>query len=337
MDRKFVDENKHAYLIMAHHRPDLLKRLIHALDDERNDIFIHIDLKSDMKMQDFKAKRAGLYFIERMDVHWAGYSQIECAYRLLETAVSKATVSEIGVSEAGGYETAVSKTSDKGKYAYYHLLTGASYPLWNQDYLHDFFDRNAGKNFVGFDNKDFSERARYYFFASEYGKPQGIKGSLIFRTRSLLLSIQKSIKYDRLKKINKRWKEISSRDENLVIKKGLAYWSLTHEAAEYILKMESFIKNLLKHSISGDEIFVQTLIYNSEFRNTVFSFDEETTGASRLSAWESSINKERAGYNFIMEDIDFILESKCSFAFKFESEDGIKLIDIIDRERIFNR
>lgn len=297
-----VKNGRHAYLIMAHHRPDLLKRLISALDDKRNDIFLHIDLKSDMKPKEFKTKNAGIYFVKQMDVHWAGYSQVECEYRLLKAAVNNS------------------------KYDYYHLLTGASYPLWNQDYLHQFFDDHAGINFVGFDNKnDFSERARYYFFASEYGKPKGIKGSIVYRIRTLLLAIQKILKYDRTRKFN-----------NLSIKKGLAYWSVTQEAAEYILNKETFIKELLRYSVSGDEIFVQTLLYNSELRNTIFCSDKETSGASRLSAWESSINKEREGYNFMMEDIDFILASDCCFAFKFESDDGIKLIDIIDKERNIN-
>lgn len=36
---------KHAYLIIAHNEFDLLQKLISVLDDERNDIFIHIDKK----------------------------------------------------------------------------------------------------------------------------------------------------------------------------------------------------------------------------------------------------------------------------------------------------
>ena len=34
---------KHAYLIMAHNNFDLLQKELYLLDDERNDIFIHID------------------------------------------------------------------------------------------------------------------------------------------------------------------------------------------------------------------------------------------------------------------------------------------------------
>lgn len=36
---------KHAYLIMAHSRPDLLQNLVSMIDDERNDIYTYIDKK----------------------------------------------------------------------------------------------------------------------------------------------------------------------------------------------------------------------------------------------------------------------------------------------------
>ncbi|RRK09135.1 glycosyl transferase, partial [Lactiplantibacillus garii] len=38
--------HKHAYLITAHHQFTLLCRLIKMIDDERNDIYIHIDKKA---------------------------------------------------------------------------------------------------------------------------------------------------------------------------------------------------------------------------------------------------------------------------------------------------
>ena len=50
--------NKHAYMIMAHHRPDLLQLLINSLDDERNDIIVHIDKKSNMKPEQFETQYA---------------------------------------------------------------------------------------------------------------------------------------------------------------------------------------------------------------------------------------------------------------------------------------
>ena len=37
---------RHAYLIMAHGNHTQLSKLVSALDDERNDIYIHIDKKT---------------------------------------------------------------------------------------------------------------------------------------------------------------------------------------------------------------------------------------------------------------------------------------------------
>ena len=110
--------NKHAYMIMAHHRPDLLQLLINSLDDERNDIIVHIDKKSNMKPEQFETQYAKIFFINQMSVNWAGYTQIQCEYELMKHAAAI------------------------GHHAYYHFLTGANYPLWNQNYIYDFFEKN---------------------------------------------------------------------------------------------------------------------------------------------------------------------------------------------------
>ena len=41
---------KHAYLIMAHHRFDVLKMLLTDLDYKDNDIYLHIDKKQKMHL-----------------------------------------------------------------------------------------------------------------------------------------------------------------------------------------------------------------------------------------------------------------------------------------------
>lgn len=40
-----MSSNKHAFLIMAHGQQGILRKLLTMLDDERNDIFLHIDKK----------------------------------------------------------------------------------------------------------------------------------------------------------------------------------------------------------------------------------------------------------------------------------------------------
>lgn len=41
---------KHAYCIIAHNNLEQLQRLLLLLDDPRNDIYIHIDKKSNLDM-----------------------------------------------------------------------------------------------------------------------------------------------------------------------------------------------------------------------------------------------------------------------------------------------
>lgn len=46
--------NRHAYLLLPYNNPDLLKKLIKLLDDPRNDIYVHVDAKSDFPMEIFE-------------------------------------------------------------------------------------------------------------------------------------------------------------------------------------------------------------------------------------------------------------------------------------------
>ena len=125
--------SRHAYLIMAHNHFDFLKELLACLDDSRNDIYLHIDKKAgpfDKSGFSDIVKKSRLYFTERLDVHWGGYSQIACELLLLKSAVSR---------------------HPQGVYTYYHLLSGADLPLKSQNEIHTFFERHAGKEFLAFD------------------------------------------------------------------------------------------------------------------------------------------------------------------------------------------
>ena len=45
---------KHAYLIKAHHQFALLRKLLMLLDDERNDIYIHIGMDVRFEREELK-------------------------------------------------------------------------------------------------------------------------------------------------------------------------------------------------------------------------------------------------------------------------------------------
>ena len=92
---------KHAYLIIAHNEFEILKRLIQALDDERNDIYIHFDRKLN-HYPDCRTSYAKLTFLEeRMDVRWGDISVVDAEFALFNEAYRRgeysllATIREI--------------------------------------------------------------------------------------------------------------------------------------------------------------------------------------------------------------------------------------------------
>ena len=119
--------NKHAYLIIAHNQPQLLKMLCQLLDHPCHDIFIHVHAEA--KGFDFEeiknaVKSSCITFIPRVVVRWGGYSLVNCEMNLLKAATAKDT------------------------YSYYHLLSGADMPLRSAQQLYEFFEDNSGKEFV---------------------------------------------------------------------------------------------------------------------------------------------------------------------------------------------
>ena len=166
------NRDKHAYIIMAHHRFDILEELIKDLDDERNDIFLHIDAKAKFFPKERFSNltnKAQLVLTEQMNVYWGGYSQIKCVTYLLKTAIS--------------YDY----------HAYYHFMVGVEFPLKTQDYIHNFFARNSGYEFVGFDNYDtkFYERVQYYHFFNSYARNNNWGQKILNKFRILGVTIQK--------------------------------------------------------------------------------------------------------------------------------------------------
>ena len=85
--------NKHAYLIIAHNEPEVLRTLLAMLDDVRNDIFVHIDRRACSvyeSIKDYKVEHSALIFLEHpIAVYWGDISQVQVEYMLFERAFSQ--------------------------------------------------------------------------------------------------------------------------------------------------------------------------------------------------------------------------------------------------------
>ena len=277
---------KHAYLIIAHNEPDVLKTLLLMLDDERNDIYLHVDTRAVElfnQFKDFQLKKGKLIILQnRIAVYWGDLSQVEVEYRLFEAALQN------------------------GPYAYYHLLSGTDLPIKSQDYIHAFFQQNAGKEFVGFwqdaaHQRDLERKVfRYYFFTKRLKDKEHLLHGITALIRNLILAVQKISHY--------------RRKQTFEFKKGGNWISITENAVKYLLQYKEIVLNRMKYTLCADEIFIQTILWNSPFRERMHCTNNANTGSMREIDWEH-------GSPYIWQDHDYqtLINSNKIFARKFNS------------------
>lgn len=155
---------KHAFLIIAHTEPELLKILISTLDHQDCDIFVHVDKKADInEFNQISIQHSSLYFLEdRTDIRWGHYSQIRTEIKLFERAHSK------------------------GIYSYYHLLSGLDMPIKPITHIMDWFEDHKGYEYIGGHpaEKKFCKRMHHrYFFIT---RKRNIATTMILALEKLL-------------------------------------------------------------------------------------------------------------------------------------------------------
>lgn len=285
---------KSAYLIMAHHQFGLLQKLLELLDDPDNDLYIHIDKKAgdvDLDAIRQSVSRSAVFFTDRISVTWGSYSQIQCELLLLEKAVGR-----------GGYD-------------YYHLLSGSDLPLKTSGEINAFFAAHAGTEYVHFrmDKMDagaLQRVSRYHFFQKH------LRSWWLFRAlRSLSAGVQTVLRVDRVK------------NSGIQFATGANWFSITEDLARYVLDDRAFIDKWFRYSRCGDEMFLQTLVLNSDFRGRLAQKDlqkDDYPALKRLIDWERG-----NPYTFTMADIAELRASDCLFARKFDEDVDSAVIDAL--------
>lgn len=272
---------RHAYLIMAHQNFDFLRELITALDDARNDIYLHVSRNAaDFRAEDFSALplKGRLILVERRDVCWGGFSQTACELALLRAAAPS-------------------------HYAYYHLLSGADYPLKSQEEIHAFFEAHEGQEFLAFDPEvpaHVRERISLYHFFRES------RNALAEPADHLLTLLQRALHVDRLK------------NSSLELGKGPNWFSITDGFAQYVLEHADWIEQACSRSVCADEIFLQTLILNSPFRDRIYDREGRTGSMANLRYVDWERGSGNSPYTFRDEDRELLQGLPHLFARKFE-------------------
>lgn len=286
---------KHAYLITSHNNFEVLKYTLRLIDDDRNTVFLLIDKKCKKETQFLRniMIKSDLIILPRQNIYWAGYSQINATLNLIRNA-----------------------TNHKDKFSYYHFLQGVDLPIKNQDIIHRFFEVNNGKEFIGFNPSQYEfakYKAKYYHFFVE--NKYFRNGKFIKIANHSLAHMQKILKIER--------------NTNIRYYHGSALFSITDEFARYVLSREKVISKLFKYTLACDEVFLQTIVMDSIFKDRLYKFEIPSKGNLRYIDW-SRQSQKNSPWVFTINELDKLTNAPDDllFARKFNDQ-NIRVVEEI--------
>ena len=285
---------KHAYLLLVHGDVAVFESLLRLVDHPKNDIYVHVDAKTSMKSFAMAAERTLLaspirFVSSRTDVRWGAFGMVEAELSLLREAVE-----------------------EKAGYVYLHMLSGADLPLRKQIDIHRFFEDADQREFIDFwpaakrDLEKFQDRYRFYDVYAPRGR--GIAGKASYHvTRRVAIGLQKIAHVDRLK------------GAGFHLKMGSQYASITEAFANELCSRQAWIESHFGSTLVPDEAVLQTIAFNSDFRDRVYSYAGVGTPHTTMRAINFC---DEGSLIWQKEDVAGLLDSGSLFARKFSSTIG---------------
>ena len=301
---------KIAYIMLVHNNPFQVKRLVDSLK-ETGDFYIHIDKKRDIRP--FKQALEGIDAVhlskKRFCIAWAGWSIVKGYMMLLQEALA----------------------SDKN-YDRFVMLTGQDYPLLSNDEIIKTFEYNRDVEYIMAYN---IATSTVLTDKNKTGKRWYLDNP--FHSR-FLQRVYKSIMYHVFTKPFVRKDFRVPLNGKLVDPYfGQMLSSFTRQGATLLvdtyLNDKEFNKRM-KRAFAPDELYWQTIIFNSELRKNTIQHGEEHEitehfGWAPLHYHHYDIDTSI----FTEEDFDEIKDSGYMFIRKVVSGKSDRLMDKIDELR----
>jgi len=291
--------SKHAYLLLNHGNHLVVEACIRMIDDPRNDIFVLADQE------------------ER-----SYYSQLKTQYSKIVVLDTNVKITWCGTIWEGMFE--LIKTASKGHYGYYHLLSESDLPIKSQDAIHDFFDNDPDQMIYMHVNrltfKEIQERVmtNYPFLNSprfRISKP----------LKALALALVKL-------KIFFGVNRLKDNKEIPVLYNGWNWFSIPDDFAQYVVSKEQLLHHTFDHTLSSDEVFLQSLAMNSKFRYRMYGYDgkDNPTNASKRLIWSSQSTWRP--HIMTKDDYQTIRDDKnCYFARKFYEDTDLEIVSKLEK------
>lgn len=290
-------------MILAHHQPNALVRLLDSLKAPWAHAFVHIDLKADREpFEQALRSRNDCTLLEKnlsVSIFWAGYSMVEATLRLLHRAYQHPQ-----------------------HFERFSLLSGVDLPIKPLDVI---ADRLSGSDEIirvdrildPLGKTDFDRRAnRVYLGDGPLLNPRS-KIPLLPRLVRRLEAVLPNGPYP-----------------HLPIFYGPQWWSLTREAIDAVFSFvdhQPEVMRWFKRTRCPDEMVFQTILKCS-VRAENISYDltrgdqdhEPTLNGSHFADWSKPKPDRPAALT--LEHLPLLLESEALFGRKFDSERSLSLI-----------
>ncbi len=284
---------KHGILITAHDNASVTRQLLRSLDDGRFTFYFLIDKKSKTHEEDYIPilSKATTKILPRININWGGYSQIQAELLLIRAALED------------GQE-------------YLHFVQGADMALKTPEQMDAFFLKYNGDIFLDIGGKPDSF-ANYKVLCKHF-----LSNSRLFRTNKLVKALNHGCAHLQkpLMKYKKDYGQLYA---------GSALWSIPCDFGKYLIQSESRIKRVYKHSLAADEVFIQTICMNSEYRNRVSSY-----GAARLIDWKNREGNSPKTFTIAdIEELERAIENpNLMFARKFNGSIDMDIVGCVSKK-----
>lgn len=301
---------KIAYLILAHKDPEHLARLAERLS-KTGDSFIHIDKKSDISKFESRLKNIRGVYLEkdRFLVSWGGWSMVKAYMKLLKKSLESQEY----------YDRIV-------------LMTGEDYPLMSDTEILLEFEKNPTVEYI------MAYKVTTSRLDSDRNKIEK-KWFFDFPLKNVFLTkVYRRIMYYCISvpfRFNIKTVQLNGKEADFFFGQKLS--AFTRDSAELILKIYSEDKKFnktMKRVYAPDELYWQTIIFNSKFRiNTIQNGKEhEVTDHFGFAPLHyHNYDKEVVVYN--ENDFEELKSSGYMFFKKAQTGVSDKLLDKIDEWR----
>lgn len=226
--------SRHAYLLIVHKNPAQVRKLLGTLDDDRNYIVVHCDVKmahDDVEaISNFPLESAELKVLQEYNVLWGSYAQVETELLLLKEALGRGC-------------------------SYYHLLSGEDLPLRSQDEIHDYFDE-SGKEFVACN--------------PQFEWPAVLDARVCQRH---LQNRNASVFYKGIDKAwvaLQRFVGVNLLDTDIRYGYGSNWFSITDRLANDLINHEEWVRSHFAQSLCADELFLQSFALTFGYQDSLF-------------------------------------------------------------------